>query len=307
MAQLWAVVGATGTGKSSLAIELAHALGTRGEPADIVNADAMQLYRGMDIGTAKLSLEQREGIPHHQLDVLSPRDEASVAAYQREARHNIDQLLTAGRHAILVGGSGLYVSSVIFAFEFPGTDPQIRAELEAELAERGPGMLFQRLQALDASTATSIGPHNGRRLVRALEVIAITGRPSAARLPDRPEWWRTARIVRLERNRAELIRGLDDRVVEMWQQGITEEVEGLLAEGLAEGPTASKAIGYAQALAQLRGELSHDEAIAQTQQLTRNYARRQVNWFSRYRTALRAEAGAPDTVSRLLAATEQDA
>lgn len=281
MAQLWAVVGATGTGKSARALDLAERLIAQGEPAAIVNADAMQLYRGMDIGTAKLAPEERRGIEHRQLDVLSVTDEASVAAYQRAARADIDELIESGTHAILVGGSGLYVSSVLFAFEFPGTDPVVRAELEAELEQGGPGMLYQRLEALDPKTAADIGPHNGRRLVRALEVIAITGEPSAARLPETPEWWRPATVTRLDVERAELVSRLDERVVEMWRNGLLDEVAHLLELGLADGVTARKAIGYAQAWAQLRGELSESEAIAETQRLTRTYARRQVNWFSR--------------------------
>lgn len=281
MAELWAVVGATGTGKSAYALDLAERLINSGEPAAIINADAMQLYRGMDIGTAKLPVAERRGIEHRQLDVLAVTDEASVAAYQREARADIDELLAAGTHAILVGGSGLYVSSVLFDFQFPGTDPEVRAALEAELAALGPGILHQRLAGLDAKTAADIGPYNGRRLVRALEVISITGEPSAARLPDEPQWWRPATVTRLDVPRAELVERLNARVEQMWADGLVEEVESLLPLGLDAGVTARKAIGYAQARAQLSGELSQAEAIAQTQQLTRTYARRQVNWFSR--------------------------
>lgn len=281
MAQLWAVVGATGTGKSDYALDLAERLIAADEPAAIVNADAMQLYRGMNIGTAKLSVDERRGIEHRQLDVLAVTDEASVAAYQREARADIDALLDAGTHAILVGGSGLYVSSVLFDFQFPGTNPELRAQLEAELDAVGPGELYARLRAFDEPTAAAIGPHNGRRLVRALEIIAITGEPSAARLPDEPVWWRPAQVTRLDVDRAELVARLDARVERMWNAGLLEEVEGLLNDGLADGVTARKAIGYAQAWAQLRGEVTREEAIAQTQQLTRTYARRQVNWFSR--------------------------
>lgn len=281
MAELWAVVGATGTGKSAHALELAQRLQTAGEPAAIVNADAMALYRGMDIGTAKPPLAERRGIAHFQLDVLEVTDEASVAAYQRYARADIEQLLDSGTHAILVGGSGLYVSSVLFDFQFPGTDEGIRRELEAELAAHGPGMLHRRLAEIDAKTAADIGPHNGRRLVRALEVIAITGEPSAARLPEEPVWWRPATVHRLEVPRSELVARLDARVEQMWADGLLDEVAGLLQLGLDDGVTARKAIGYAQAAAQLRGEMSQAEAIAATQQLTRTYARRQVNWFGR--------------------------
>lgn len=281
MAKLWAVVGATGTGKSDYALDLAERLIAQGETAAIVNADAMQLYRGMNIGTAKLTMDERRGIEHRQLDVLAVTDEASVAAYQREARRDIEALLADETHAILVGGSGLYVSSVLFDFSFPGTDAAVRAALEAELEALGPGELYQRLRAIDEKTATDIGPHNGRRLVRALEVITITGEPSAARLPDEPVWWMPAHVTRLEVERAELVARLDARVERMWSDGLLDEVAELLEQGLADGVTARKAIGYAQAWAQLRGELSQAEAIAETQRLTRTYARRQVNWFSR--------------------------
>ena len=301
MPELFAVVGATGTGKSALAIELAETLGARGEAAEIVNADAMQLYRGMDIGTAKLSLAERRGVAHHQLDVLEPSQEASVAAYQQAARDDINQIWQRGAHAILVGGSGLYCSAVLFQFDFPGTDQAIRHELETELEQHGPGALYRQLQNADVKTAEQIGPHNGRRLVRALEVIAITGSASAARLPEHPVPWQPARIVRLEEERAELVRRLDERVEAMWAAGLLDEVSVLLEHGLAEGPTASKAIGYAQAIAELRGDIDRAAAIEQAKVLTRNYARKQVNWFSRYRQALVARTGQTGTVQRLLA------
>jgi tRNA dimethylallyltransferase len=185
-----AIVGATGTGKSGLSLDLAERLAERGAPVEIVNADAMQLYRGMDIGTAKLSVAERRGIPHHLLDVLDISDESSVAAYQVSARAAIDDILERGAIPILVGGSGLYVSSVLWNFTFPGTDPTIRAELESELEKSGPGILYQRLTELDPAAAKSIGPHNGRRLVRALEVIQLTGEPFGAGLPDDSAPWR---------------------------------------------------------------------------------------------------------------------
>ncbi|HEY4153228.1 MAG TPA: tRNA (adenosine(37)-N6)-dimethylallyltransferase MiaA, partial [Pseudolysinimonas sp.] len=177
-----AIVGATGTGKSALALDLAESLADDGRAAEIVNADAMQLYRGMDIGTAKLSVAERRGIPHHLLDVLEPREEASVAAYQREARQAIDGILSRDAIPILVGGSGLYVSSVLYDFQFPGTDQAVRERLEGELRAEGPGTLHRRLQAVDPVAAEAIGPHNGRRLVRALEVVTITGEPFGAGL-----------------------------------------------------------------------------------------------------------------------------
>ena len=248
----------------------------------MINADAMQLYRGMDIGTAKLPPGEWRGIPHHLFDVLDVTDEATVARYQPEARATIDEIQSRGAVPILVGGSGLYVSSVVFDFRFPGTDPELRARLEAELAERGPGMLFERLAQLDPAAATRIGSTNGRRIVRALEVAALTGEPVSGALPDAPVPWRPLTILGLAAPREELVARLDARVERMWADGLVGEVSALIPAGIERGVTASRAIGYAQALSQLHGELSEAEAIAATQQLTRRYARRQVSWFKRY-------------------------
>jgi len=293
---LIAIVGATGTGKSDFALDLADALDRVGRSAEVVNADAMQLYRGMDIGTAKLTPEARRGVPHHLLDVLEVTEEASAAAYQAAARAAIDDIEARDGVALLVGGSGLYVSSVIHDFRFPGTDAAIRARLEAELADVGPGMLHARLRTIDADTAASVDPQNGRRIVRALEVIELTGEPKAARLPDEPVPWREHRIVHLRSERAPLVERLDARVERMWQAGLVDEVRELVPLGIEHGVTARKAIGYAQALAELRGRMPQADAIAETQQLTRTYARRQVGWFARYREATTIDAD--DVVSR---------
>jgi tRNA dimethylallyltransferase len=293
------IVGATGTGKSALSLELAERLGERGHAAEIVNADAMQLYRGMDIGTAKLPEAQRRGIAHHLLDVLDPRDEASVADYQRDARAAIEQIVARGAVPILVGGSGLYVSSVIHDFHFPGTDPEVRARLEAELAEIGPGMLHRRLLALDPAAAASIGPANGRRLVRALEVIELTGEPFGAGLPEDGGLWRPATILALGAPRETLVARLNARVDTMWRDGIVAEAETLSRHGL--GVTAARAIGYSQALAQLAGTMSQDEAIESTAALTRRYARRQVGWFRRYDEAIWIEHDDPAAAEFALA------
>ncbi|MRX42597.1 tRNA (adenosine(37)-N6)-dimethylallyltransferase MiaA [Agromyces kandeliae] len=290
---LIAVVGATGTGKSRFALDLAHAIAATGGVAEVVNADAMQLYRGMDIGTAKLSEGEREGVPHHLLDVLDVTDEASVAAYQAHARRVIDEISSRGGVALLTGGSGLYVSSVIHDLRFPGTDAAIRARLEAELEEVGPGLMHRRLRELDAETAAGVDPQNGRRIVRALEVIELTGEPKAARLPDEPVAWRPHRIVHLRADRAELVARLDARAAGMWAVGLLDEVRGLIPAGLERGVTARKAIGYAQALAQLQGRMTEADAIAETQALTRTYARRQVGWFKRYAAAAVVDAGDP--------------
>lgn len=278
---LLAIVGPTGTGKSELSLDLADRLAARGQRAEIVNADAMQLYRGMDIGTAKLAVDERRGVPHHMLDVLEVTDEATVANYQRDARAAIDGILERGAVPILVGGSGLYVSSVVFDFQFPGTDPELRAQLEADLLADGPGIIYTRLKEIDPVAAARIGSSNGRRLVRALEVVAITGAPHAAALPDEPVYWRPTLTLGLRAPREELTPRLDARVLRMWENGLVAEAEALLPAGIENGVTASRAIGYAQALGQLHGTLSEEDAIEATQQLTRRYARRQVSWFKR--------------------------
>ena len=275
------IVGPTGTGKSELSLDLATRLIESGRPAEIVNADAMQLYRGMDIGTAKLAPAERRGVPHHLLDVLDVSDEATVARFQIEARAAITGILDRGAVPILVGGSGLYVSSVVYDFNFPGTDPVLRARLEAELTEQGPGLLYDRLKAVDPGAAARIGASNGRRLVRALEVVELTGAPHTAALPGEPVYWMPAVTIGLRLPREVLTPRLDARVERMWAAGLVDEVRELIPAGLENGVTASRAIGYAQALGQVHGSLSQAEAVEATQQLTRRYARRQVSWFKR--------------------------
>jgi tRNA dimethylallyltransferase len=272
----------------------------------VVNADAMQFYRDMDIGTAKLPREQWRGIPHHLFDVLDVTEEATVARYQPEARAAIDGILARGAVPILVGGSGLYVSSVIYDFRFPGTDPQLREQLEAELTAHGPGILYRRLLDVDPVAAKNIGASNGRRLVRALEVVALTGEPVSGSLPDEPVPWRTTTVLGLAAPREQLTARLDARVERMWADGLLAEVATLIPRGLESGVTASRAIGYAQALAELRGELSRTDAIAQTQQLTRRYARRQVSWFKRYPGIRWLEHDRPELVDAALAAAALD-
>jgi tRNA dimethylallyltransferase len=278
---LLVIVGPTGTGKSELSLDLAERLIGAGRPAEIVNADAMQLYRGMDIGTAKLAQSERRGVPHHLLDVLDVTDEATVARYQVEARAAITDIIDRGSVPILVGGSGLYVSSVVYDFQFPGTDPELRARLETELVEQGPGLMYERLKAVDPGSAARIGASNGRRLVRALEVVELTGAPHVAVLPGDPVYWMPAVTIGLRLDREVLTPRLDERVERMWAAGLVDEVRGLLPLGLESGVTASRAIGYAQAIGQVRGTASQAEAIEATQQLTRRYARRQVSWFKR--------------------------
>lgn len=268
-----AVVGPTATGKSDLALHLAQELG-----GEIVNADASQIYRGMDIGTAKLPLDQRRGIPHHLLDFLEVSDEATVAAYQDRATGVIDALVAAGRPAIVVGGSGLYVRAALDVLQIPPTDPQVRAEWEERLDVEGVSALHDRLRTQDPRAAEAIGAFNGRRIVRALEVIEITGRPFSASMPTRTYRHPTVQIG-LRAEREVLEPRVTARAHAMWAAGFLAEVRRLDGLGLRQGRTASRAIGYAQALQQLDGELSQSEAIAETVLLTMRFARRQRAWF----------------------------
>lgn len=282
--RLWAIVGATGTGKSELALDLATTLRARGNPAEVVNADAMQLYRGMDIGTAKVRPDERRGIPHHLFDVREVTEEAAVAWYQPLARGVVSRIHEAGGDAILVGGSGLYVSSVVYDFQFPPRDEELRRRLEGELAVQGVGALLERLRALDPQTAARVDPKNSRRVLRALEVIEQGSATHGAALPAEPQLWHPqTRLIGVHVDRPALVERLDARVERMWADGLVTEVEELRHRGLASGVTARKAIGYAQALGQIEGALTQPEAIAETQALTRRYARRQVSWFKRYR------------------------
>ncbi|MBX3091566.1 MAG: tRNA (adenosine(37)-N6)-dimethylallyltransferase MiaA [Cryobacterium sp.] len=293
---LLAIVGATGTGKSELSLDLAEELATAGHPAEIINGDAMQLYRGMDIGTAKVPKEERRGIPHQLLDVLDVTEESSVADYQTSALAAIEDIRNRGATPILVGGSGLYVSSVLFDFRFPGTDAGIRARWEAKLAESGPRALFDSLSKADPEAANAIGPHNARRIIRALEVIELTGRPFGSGLPDDRRTREPTIIMGLRAPREALVARLGERVRGMWRAGLIREVRGLLDQGLERGTTALSAIGYAQALSQMRGELSEDDAVDQAFALTRRYARRQVGWFRRYPNTHWFEHDEPDRV-----------
>jgi tRNA dimethylallyltransferase len=291
-----AVVGPTATGKSELGLALAERLG-----GEVVNADAMQLYRGMDIGTAKLSLEQRRGIAHHQLVVLEVREEASVAAYQRHARADIAAIGARGRIAVLVGGSGLYVRAALDRLDIPPTDRTVRARLEAELADVGVDVLRARLVALDPTAADAIEPRNGRRIVRALEVVELTGRAFSASLPTR-EHVRPTVLVGLVADRSLLDARVDERVRRMWRQGLVDEVRTLVTQGLREGRTAPKALGYSQALAHLDGTMTPAEAQEATATATRRYARRQESWFRADPRIVWLPHDAKDLVDRALAA-----
>jgi tRNA dimethylallyltransferase len=274
-ARVIAVVGATAAGKSELSLALARALG-----GEVVNADCMQMYRGMDIGTAKLAPAQRAGVPHHLLDVWDVRKPASVAEYQRLARRAIDSILARQRVAVLVGGSGLYVRAALDKLEFPGTDPALRDRLEEELAGAGPAALHARLARTDPAAAAAILPSNGRRIVRALEVIELSGRPFAASLPAYESVYEAVQVG-LRMPRDELDGRIAGRVDRMWRAGLVDEVARLAAGGLRAGRTASRALGYAQVLRYLDGACAHEHARAETVRATRRFARRQEAWFRR--------------------------
>jgi tRNA dimethylallyltransferase len=291
-----AIVGPTATGKSALAVALAEELG-----GEVINADAMQLYRGMDIGTAKVTPEERRGVPHHLLDVLDVTETASVAAYQRDARAIVERLLSAGRVPILVGGSGLYVRAVLDELDFPGTDPDIRARLEQELAERGAELLYERLTRLDPVAAAAILPGNGRRIVRALEVIELTGRPFSATMPRPGPARYETRQIGLDLDTEELDRRVDLRVTRMFDLGLADEVRRLAKEGLRLGRTASRALGYQQVLDQLGADEDMATAATLTAQATRRFVRRQRSWFRRDKRVQWLDATRADLVTAALA------
>ena len=304
--KLIAVVGATGTGKSELAIGIAERISKLGLRAEIVNADAMQLYIGMDIGTAKLPIPERRGIAHHLIDVLDISQESTAAEYQKLAREKILELQQSGIIPILVGGSMLYVASCLNNFDFPERDAQLRAELEQELEQHGPLHMHQKLAELDSLAASRIIPENGRRIVRALEIVMITGEPFAAALPEKTDSWQPVLEFGLRMEREALLPRLEQRVVRMWEQGLVDEVASLISVGFRESKTASVAIGYAQALGEIDGELSREEAIASTVSLTQRYARRQVSWFKRDERIQWLEALDSDVLDQAMVAVSKD-
>lgn len=279
--KLIAVVGPTGAGKSDLGLRLAQQIIAAGGKAEIVNSDSMQFYRGMDIGTAKLSLPERLGINHHLIDWLDITDESTAAEYQAAARPLIENLQAQGIVPILVGGSMLYVAAVLNNFEFPARDAQLREQLEQQLDELGPHEMHRRLKEIDPVAASRIIPENGRRSVRAIEIITLTGQPFAAALPDQPEDWQPVLEIGVNGPREDLVLRLEKRVHKMWNLGLVEEVRSLIPLGVRSGKTSSRAIGYSQALAQIDGVMSEAEAIADTVRLTQKYARRQMSWFRR--------------------------
>ena len=305
MSSLIAVVGPTGTGKSDLGIAIAKHIEQIGGAAEIVNSDSMQFYKGMDIGTAKLPESERLGVPHHLLDWLEITDESTAAVYQPRARAKILELQARGVTPILVGGSMLYIAAVLNEFGFAARDEDVRKKLESDLVEVGESELYRRLKALAPDTASRIDPKNGRRIVRALEVVTITGEDFEAKLPDLNESWQPVLEIGLSSERAHLVERLERRATKMWQQGLVSEVESLIPMGIREGKTSSQAIGHAQALAQLDGSLTEAEAIADTARLTARYARRQMSWFRRDPRIQWFDYQDPDATQRALSLVTQ--
>ncbi|WP_392545397.1 tRNA (adenosine(37)-N6)-dimethylallyltransferase MiaA [Oryzobacter sp. 24SJ04S-52] len=296
-----AVVGATATGKSDLGVSLGRHL-----DGEVVGADASQLYRGMDIGTAKLPLAEREGVPHHQVDVLDVAQEATLAGYQRHARADVDAVLARGAVPVVVGGSGLYVRALLDRLDIPPTDPQVRARLEARLADEGVEALLAELRRVDPEAAAAIEPNNGRRIVRALEVVELTGRPFSATMPTR-DFVRPTLVVGLRFDREALDTRIERRTRRMFAGGLVEETRALVDLGLREGRTASRAVGYAQALAVIDGTMTVEEATADTALRTRRLVRRQESWFGADPRLHWFDAVDRDLVDRVVELVEESA
>lgn len=275
--KLIVICGATATGKSDLAVTLAQEI-----DAEIINADSMQLYKGMDIGTAKITMEERKGIAHHLMDLLDVTQDANVAWYQENARAAISEIHARGKNVIIVGGTGLYIKAILDELNFPDTDPVVRAALELEFATQGIGPLFERLEKLDPAAALAIDKANSRRVIRALEVIKITGKPFTANLPrEESSRYPHAQQFGLVMDRDLLSERISNRVDRMWEKGLVAEVEKLMVAGITQGVTAQRALGYAQVIAQIEGKVTEEEAQEETKRATRQYARRQETWFSR--------------------------
>jgi len=280
--EVLAIVGPTGTGKSQLALDIAQNLGVR---CEVINADAFSLYQGMDVGTAKVLPAEQLSIPHHLIDILHPLEVATIAQYQQLGRAAIEQVIARGSLPIVVGGSGLYVRALLDGFDLPGTDPQIRAELNSQLELHGTQTMYQRLAQVDPAAAAQIGDRNARRIVRALEVIQLTGKPFTAQLPD-PVYRKSTITIGLDFNREQLDQRIENRVAKMRANGLLDEVrqlaspeQGGIGEGL--GPTAIRAVGYYELLPVLRGEADQDAAFAEVVTHTRQLTRKQMGWFGR--------------------------
>ncbi|MFG1794669.1 tRNA (adenosine(37)-N6)-dimethylallyltransferase MiaA [Nocardia sp. NPDC049149] len=295
-----AVVGPTATGKSNLGLDLAERLG-----GEIVNIDAMQLYRGMDVGTAKLTVAERRGIPHHQLDVLDVTETATVAVYQAAASADVEAIMARGRVPVIVGGSMMYVQALLDEWAFPATDPAVRARWEAVLADGGVDAVHAALRQADPAAAATILPTDGRRMVRALEVVELTGKPFAASAPEigTPRWGTV--IIGVDRETTELDERIELRTELMFEQGLVDEVRALIELGLRDGVTARRAIGYAQVLAYLDNEYDFEHARERTLIGTRRYVRRQRSWFRRDPRVRWVDGAAADLVPTALALLDE--
>jgi tRNA dimethylallyltransferase len=287
------ICGATATGKSDLAVALAKEI-----KAEIINADSMQLYKGMDIGTAKLTMAERDGVPHHLIDLLEIKEEANVSWYQNLARNKIDELIAAGKSVVVVGGTGLYIKAILDELNFPDTDPKVRKQITDEAEKLGNDVMHQRLAKLDPAAAVAIPKENIRRVIRALEVIEITGKPFTANLPrQESSRYPTAKQFGLVLDRQNLDARIDKRVEDMWDKGFAREVSLLMTKGLEEATTAKMALGYKQIMDYLNGESTEEFAKEETKRVSRAYARRQETWFSRDE---RINWLAPDTLAARL-------
>ena len=274
---LTVICGATATGKSELAVALAKEIN-----ADVINADSMQVYKGMDIGTAKLTITQRDGVMHHLIDVLDISEEANVSWYQQLARDKIDELISLGKSVVVVGGTGLYIKAILDDLNFPDTDPQVRDKITEQADQLGNEIMHGKLAKLDPAAALAIPKENIRRVIRALEVIELTGKPFTANLPrQESSKYPKAKQFGLALDRNNLDEKIDQRVEDMWAKGFAREVSLLMTQGLEQTTTAKKALGYSQIMSYLNGECDEDFAKQETKRVTRAYARRQETWFSR--------------------------
>jgi len=274
---LTVICGATATGKSELAVALAKEIN-----ADVINADSMQVYKGMDIGTAKLTITQRDGVMHHLIDVLDISEEANVSWYQQLARDKIDELISLGKSVVVVGGTGLYIKAILDDLNFPDTDPQVRDKITEQADQLGNEIMHGKLAKLDPAAALAIPKENIRRVIRALEVIELTGKPFTANLPrQESSKYPKAKQFGLALDRNNLDEKIDQRVEDMWAKGFAREVSLLMTQGLEQATTAKKALGYSQIMSYLNGECDEDFAKQETKRVTRAYARRQETWFSR--------------------------
>ncbi|KAB1645766.1 tRNA (adenosine(37)-N6)-dimethylallyltransferase MiaA [Pseudoclavibacter sp. CFCC 14310] len=303
---LTVIAGATATGKSALAVDVALALREQGIPSEIVNADAMQVYRGMNIGTAKITGLERRGVPHHLFDELGITEEATAAWFRERARAVISEMQQRGVHPIMVGGSGFYIEAVIHQQHMPGTDPAIRSRLEQQTTDLTDEQLHDLLREVDPIAADRIDQRNRRRVIRAIEVFELTGRPFSSFRADAAELWQPTRLFVLEDERAVLNARIAERTQAMWRGGMLDEVRTLDRQGLATSPTAIHATGYREALEQLHGRCSETQAVEDTVLATTRLVKKQRTWFRRYHDAVRLHTGDPGNIRCIADAVADD-